>query len=128
MKKLSHRYFYSDKEISLISRQFGQNRVEQHAKSPDWSSIRVRVYCYTDEILILGKASQKQFLDIYKRLILFLKDRGLNLKKKNNFVEVFLPGAKFEFFGFQFQYPGYTNSKIYREKYICYSFSKSCTV
>lgn len=91
-------------------------------------SIKVRVYCYANEILVLGKASQKQFFGIYKRLVLFLKDRGLNIKEKKNIMEVFLPGAKFEFFGFQFQHLGYSNSKIYLGRYTRYSFSEPCVI
>jgi hypothetical protein len=127
LKNLSHRYLRNDEAINCIRGQFGQNKVEQYAKSLDWFSIKVRVYRYVDDILIIGKTSQEQFLDMYERLVLFLKDRGLNLKNKKNLVEVFLPRAKFEFLGFQFQYPGYKNSEIYRWKYTCYSFSEPYT-
>jgi retron-type reverse transcriptase len=123
LKNLSHRYQFNDEEINRIRQQFGQKKVEQYAKPSDWPRVRIRVYRYAYDILILGKASQEQFLDIYKRLVLFLKDRGLNVKEKKNPVKVFSPRAKFEFLGFQFQYPDYKNSQIDRGKYTRYSFS-----
>lgn len=122
LKNISHRYTLNDEDINCIRQQFRQNKFEQYAEFPDWFSVRVRVYRYVDNVLILGKASQQQFLDIYIRLVLFFKDRGLSVKK--NPVEVFLPGAKFEFLGFQFQYLDYKNCKGDKRKYMRYPFSE----
>ena len=124
LQNLPPRYQFNDEEINRIRQQFGQEKVEQYRKPSDWPNVRVRVYRYADDILILGKASQEQFMNIYKRLVLFLKDRGLNVKEKENPVEVFSLGAKFEFLGFQFQFADYKNSKIDRGKYTRYSFSE----
>jgi retron-type reverse transcriptase len=124
LKDLPLRYQFDDKEINRIRQQFGQEKVGQYKNYSDWPIVRVRVYRYADDILILGKASQEHFMSIYKRLVLFLKDRGLSLKGKEDPVEVFLPEAKFEFLGFQFQFANYKNSKINRGKYTRYSFSE----
>lgn len=124
LKDLPFRYQFDDKEINRIRQQFGQKKVDQYKNYSDWPRSRVRVYRYADDILILGKASQEHFKSIYERLVLFLKDRGLNLKEKENPVEIFSPEAKFEFLGFQFQFANYKNSKINRGKYTRYSFSE----
>lgn len=124
LETFPHWYQFNDEELNRIRQKFEQKKVEHYAKPSNWPSVKVRVYRYADDILILGKASQEQFLDIYKRLVLFLKDRGLNVKKKENFVEVFSPGAKFEFLGFQFQYLDYKNSKIDRGKHTRYFFAE----
>ena len=124
LKDLPFRYQFDDKEVSRIRQQFGQEKVDQYKNYSDWPISRVRVYRYADDILILGKASQEHFISIYKRLVLFLKDRGLSLKEKENPVEVFSPEAKFEFLGFQFQFANYKNPKINRGKYTRYSFSE----
>jgi hypothetical protein len=125
LKNLSFRYQFYDKEINCICQQFGQKKVNKCKIFSDWSKVGVRVYRYLDALLILGKASQEHFIGIYKRLVLFLKDRGLNLKEKETSIGVFLPGAKFEFLGFQFQF---ANSKINRGKCIFYSFLKPLMV
>ena len=127
LKDLPLRYQFDDKEISRIRQQFGQEKVGQYKNYSDWPIVRVRVYRYADDILILGKASKEHCMSIYKRLVLFLKDRGLSLKGKEDLVEVFLPEAKFEFLGFRFQFANYKNSKINRGKYTRYSFSEPFT-
>lgn len=124
LKDLPLRYQFDDKKISRIRQQFGQEKVGQYKNYSDSPIVRVRVYRYADDILILGKASQEHCMSIYKRLVLFLKDRGLSLKGKEDLVEVFLPEAKFEFLGFRFQFANYKNSKINRGKYTRYSFSE----
>lgn len=128
LKDLPLRYQFDDKEINRIRKQFGQEKVNQYKNPSDWSKTRIRVYRYADDILILGKASQEHFTSIYKRLVLFLKDRGLSLKEKEDPVEIFLPGAKFEFLGFQFHFANYKSSKINRGKYTRYSFSETFMV
>ena len=124
LKDLPLRYPFDDKEINRIRKQFGEKKVNQYKNPSDWTKVRIRVYRYADDILILGKASQEHFISIYKRLVLFLKNRGLNLKEKEDPIKVFLPGSKFEFLGFQFQFADFKNSKINIGKYTRYSFSE----
>ena len=124
LKDLPPRYQFDDNEINRIRQQFGQEKVDQYKIPSSWAKVRVRVYRYADDILILGKASQEHFTYIYKRLVLFLKARDLNFKEKEKPVEVFSPEAEFKFLGFQFQFVNYKNSNIDRGKYTRYSFSE----
>lgn len=102
LKDLPHKYQFNDKEINRIRQQFGQEKVNQYKKPSDWPMVRVRVYRYAGDILILGKASQEHFIGIYKRLVLFLKDRGLSLKKKKILLKYFYQKKNLNFLDFSF--------------------------
>ena len=121
LKNLPSKYNFDYKEINSIYSQFGQEKVDYYKNFSNWLKVKVRIYRYVDEILILGNASQKHFINIYKCLVLFLKNRGLNLKIKEKPIKVFLPEVKFEFLGFRFQFANSNNSIINRGKYTRYS-------
>lgn len=118
LKNLPSNYLFDNKEINRIRNCFGDSYVKEFKKLVSWPVIWIWVYRSSNEILILGQASQKQFLQMHNHLILFFKKCGLiNNKKKENSVKVFMPGAYFDFLEFQFQCANSKNWRIYKKKY-----------
>jgi hypothetical protein len=116
LNHLPFRYPLDNKEVTRIKQQSGQKKADSYKNYSNWPVTRLRVYRHANNILVLGQASQEYFVSIYKHLILFLKNRGLSLKQKKKFIRIFSPEARFEFFGFQFQFAACKNSKINKGK------------
>jgi len=122
LNPLSYQYFFNSEEIKCIHKKFGNTKMQQYSYLNKYSRVKIKIYRYIDDLLIIGKGSYEQFLTISKRLIVFLAERGLFIKNSENPVQVFCPGAKFEYLGFQFQLANRKDPKINKGKYIRYSY------
>lgn len=54
---------------------------------------------------------------------MFLAERELSMQNNENSVQVFYPGTKFEYLGFQFQFANCKNPKINKGKYRRYFYT-----
>jgi hypothetical protein len=128
LNPLSYQYFFNFEETENICKKFENAKIQQSSFFYKYSKVKVKMYRYIDDILIIGKGSYEQFLNISKRLILFLAERKLFLKNSENLVRVFYPGVKFEYLGFQFQFVNYKSLKFNKGKYTRYSYTKPFVV
>jgi len=82
---------------------------------------------FIDYILIVGKSNDADFIKMYNRLIQFLEIRGLRIKmddsKKIKKFELFSPGNKFSFLGFNFINPDKNSLKFKQGKFTKYNKS-----
>ncbi len=74
--------------------------------------IRFLFLRFADDILILGKNTPEAFETTLKVLKKELKEKGLSLKKKENFIFEFKPGVSFDYLGFRFIYTSYKSKKL----------------
>lgn len=108
------RYRRSKKELKYIKYKLGEK-----SSSPT-SHAFLRVFCvrYVDDILILGKCLKLHVKKIQKLLVIFLSQRGLEIKNALMFQgKCFKPGASFDYLGFTFKYPKSDLISFNKEKY-----------
>lgn len=115
LNPLAFKYFFNSEEIISICKKLKIKKIQQYNCLHKYPKVKVKIYRYINDILLIGQGSYEQFLNIFKRLIEFLTIRGLFIKNKKNFVQDFCPGSKFEYLGFQFA--NCKNSKINKSKY-----------
>lgn len=78
---------------------------------------KIKCIRFIDDILIIGKSENETFQIIHDKLIMFLKERGLNIKNDEQKFFVFKPGTSFSFLGFVFTYPDINLKRFKNGKY-----------
>ena len=113
----SYKHKRTQEEVQLIRKFSKVSTYDQ-----EWCTTRLRVLRFADDILILGKASMEEFEGIRTKLNIFIKSRGLSLKKANSDIEIFKPGSKFDYLGFRFIYTNIKHKALNKGKYTKFSW------
>lgn len=117
---LPARYKRSKEELEYIEYKLGEKPISSN------SHVYLQVFCvrYADDILILGKCLKLHVRKIQSLLIIFLNQRGLEIKNASIFQgRRFKPGASFDYLGFTFKYPNLNSVSFDKGKYTKLEFN-----